>query len=89
MHEMYEIAQLAKYRVLGIDEVYIIGDGWNVRNSKLVMDEMYEIRHKIRKVSTDYCVAPLHKCSYDLIVSLAALLWSLNMNTPESALSQL
>ena len=32
MDEMYEIPQQAKYRVLGIDEVYKISDGWNVRN---------------------------------------------------------
>ena len=58
------------------------------------MDEMYEtaqleIRHKIRKVSTGYCVASLHKYSSDLVVSLVALLQNLNMNTPEFALSQL
>ena len=29
---MYKIAQLAKYKILGIDEVYKIGDGSNVRN---------------------------------------------------------
>ena len=33
MDEMYKIAQLAKYRILGIDEVYKIGDWWNVQNS--------------------------------------------------------
>ena len=50
------------------------------------MDEIYEIRHKIRKVSTDYCVAPLHKYSYDVVGSLVALLRSLNMNTPLNVL---
>ena len=30
MDEMYEIAQQAKYKILGIDEMYKICDGWNV-----------------------------------------------------------
>lgn len=30
MDEMYEIAQQAKYRFLGVGEMYKIGDGWNV-----------------------------------------------------------
>ena len=89
MDEMYKVAQLAKYRILGTDELYKIGDGWNARNSKLLMDEIYEIFHKIRKASTDYCVAPLHKWSYDLVVCVVALLQILVMNTPEFALSQL
>ena len=29
MDEMYEVTQQAKYRFLGIDEVYKIGDEWN------------------------------------------------------------
>ena len=29
---MYKIAKQANYRFLGIDEVYIIGDEWNVQN---------------------------------------------------------
>ena len=33
----------------------------SMKCTRLVMDEMYEIRHKIRKASTDCCVAPLHK----------------------------
>ena len=32
MDEMYETAQQAKYRFLGIDEMYKICDGWNVQN---------------------------------------------------------
>ena len=32
MHEMYETAQQAKRRIFEIDEVYKIGDEWNVRN---------------------------------------------------------
>ena len=32
MDEIYEIAQQAKWSFLGIDEVYKIGDWWNVRN---------------------------------------------------------
>ena len=38
---MYEIAQQAKYRILGIVEVYKIGNRW-----------MYEIRREISKTST-------------------------------------
>ena len=30
--EMYETAQQAKERFLGIDDVYKIGDGWNIQN---------------------------------------------------------
>ena len=51
MDEMYEIVEQAKYRYLGIDEMYKIGDGWNVLNGRYLR--------------------------------------SLNMNTPEFALSQL
>ena len=32
MDEMYEIAQEAKYRFFGIDEVCKIGGGWIVQN---------------------------------------------------------
>ena len=30
--ERYEIVQQTNHRLLGIDEVYKIGDGWNVQN---------------------------------------------------------
>ena len=32
MDEMYEIAQQAKYEILGINEMYKLRDGWNVPN---------------------------------------------------------
>ena len=32
MDEMYEIAQQAKYKILVIDKMYKIRDGWNVPN---------------------------------------------------------
>ena len=32
MDEIYEIAQQAKYRFLGVSEMYQICDGWNMRN---------------------------------------------------------
>ena len=35
--------------------------------TKLVMDEMYEIRCKISKASTDYCVVPNSRMSYNHI----------------------
>ena len=53
------------------------------------MDEIYEIHRKISKPSTDYCVVPFPKQSYDLVACIVGLLRSLNMNTPEFALSRL
>ena len=32
---MYKIAQQAKYRIFGVDELYKICDGWNVRNQPI------------------------------------------------------
>ena len=37
MYEMYETAQQAKYRFLGVDEMYKNCDGWNVRNRPIFM----------------------------------------------------
>ena len=32
MDEMHEIAEQAKYKILGIDEMYKVRDAWNVPN---------------------------------------------------------
>ena len=78
MVEMHEIAQQAKNMFLEMEEV-----------SKLLMDKMYETACKISKQATDYCIVPLYKQPYDLVVCVVVLLRSLNMNTPEFTLSQL
>ena len=45
MYEMYEIAQQAKYRLLGVDEMFKTCDGWYVQNWPSSWQSKYRLLH--------------------------------------------